>query len=247
MRNSNVFPTAATSIMMILISACVSSPALPTPVKAEPVQPMNTKAAPAQAEATVSTTETAVAPTVETVKAAEVVVYASDLQQSALSDEFAFTEDPTSPGGKMIALPNNGDKLNAPPEDDPHVTFKVQVQADIPYSCWIHMKVGAPNGIAKANLFYVQFSDAVDKSKLPVFTQGTGSYMIAQGPEQQGWVWVGCKSADPQAPESLLYFRTSGEITVRLQAGMEGSGFDQFLLSPALFLNQAPTEAIVQK
>jgi hypothetical protein len=242
MRYSNFFTVVVASLLIILASACVSSPALVVPTQALPTQVM-----PTQAETMVAPTEAMVVPTLGAINTPDVIVYASDLQKNALSDEFDFAGDPASPGGKMIALPNNGDKLNAPPEDDPHVTFKIQVQADVPYRCWIHMKVGAPNGIAKANLFYVQFSDAVDKSKLPVFTQGTGSYMTAQGPEKQGWVWVGCESADPQAPESLLYFRASGEITVRLQAGMEGSGFDQFLLSPALFLNQAPTDAVVQK
>jgi hypothetical protein len=178
---------------------------------------------------------------------AEIVVYASDLNQSALTDELYFADDPASPEGILIALPNTGDKLDAPPEDDPHVTFNVQVQQGVPYRCWIHMKVGAPKGIAKANRIYVQFSDAVDKTRLPVFTQGTGSYMTAQGPTQQGWTWVDCKSADPQAPESLIYFRTSGEVTVRLQAGMEGVGFDQVLLSPGQFLNQPPSAPIVPK
>ncbi len=45
----------------------------------------------------------------------------------------------------------------------------------------------------------------------------------------------------------MIYFGTSGEVTVRLQAGMEGVGLDQFLLSPARFLEKAPTEAIVEK
>jgi len=179
--------------------------------------------------------------------AADVVVYASDVQKSALTDELTFSDDPASPGGKMIILPNTGDKLNAPPEDDPHFTFPVQVQSDVAYRCWIHMKVGAPKGVSQANRFYVQFSDAVDKAKQPVFTQGTGSYMTAQGPQQEGWTWVGCDSSDPEAPDSLLYFRISGKVTARLQAGMEGVGFDEFLLSPARFLEQPPTEAVVQK
>jgi len=174
-------------------------------------------------------------------------MYASDLQQSSLTDELTFWDDPASPGGKMIGLPNTGDKLNAPPEDDPHVTFQVQVQGGLPYRCWIHMKVGLPKGVSQANRFYVQFSDALDKANQPVFTQGTGSYMTAQGPQQEGWTWVRCESSDPEAPESLLYFRANGKVTVRMQAGMEGVGFDQFLLSPARFLDQPPSEAIVQK
>jgi hypothetical protein len=34
---------------------------------------------------------------------------------------------------------------------------------------------------------------------------------------------------------------------VRIQAGMEGVGFDQFILSAATYLAEAPTAAIVTK
>ena len=174
----------------------------------------------------------------------EVVVYASDLPQSALS-EFDFWDDPASPGGRMVRTPNIGEELDPPPEDDPHVTFKVQVQGGVPYRCWMHMKVGAPKGVSQANILWVQFSDAVDKANNEVFKPGTRSYLTAHGPAQEGWTWVGCDLADPESSESLIYFRTSGEVTVRLQAGMEGVGFDQFLLSPARFLEKPPSEAVV--
>jgi len=39
----------------------------------------------------------------------------------------------------------------------------------------------------------------------------------------------------------------SNEATVRIQAGMEGVGLDQILLSPARFLEQGPPEAVVAK
>jgi hypothetical protein len=176
----------------------------------------------------------------------EIVVYASDLPQSALS-EFEVWDDPASPGSKLVGTPNNGDELDAPPENDPHVTFKVPVHSGVPYRCWIHMKVGAPKGKSQANRLWVQFSDAVDEANQEVFKPGTGSYLTAQGPAQEGWTWVGCDLADPASSESRVYFRTSGEVTVRVQAGMEGVGFDQFLLSPAQFLEKPPAEAIVKK
>jgi hypothetical protein len=176
----------------------------------------------------------------------EVVVYGSDLPQSALS-EFDFWNDPASPGGKLVGTPNTGDELDPPPENDPHVTFKVRVERGAPYRCWIHMKVGAPKGKSQANVLWVQLSDAVDKTTTEVFKPGTGSYLTARGPARDGWTWVGCESEDSKSPDPLIYFRTSGEVTVRLQAGMEGVGFDQFLLSPARFLEQPPSEAIVQR
>jgi len=178
--------------------------------------------------------------------ASEVIVYASDLNDDALY-EFDFWKDAASPGGKMIGTPNSGDELDPPPENDPHVNFKLKVQRGIPYRCWIHMKVGAPKGKSKANKFWVQFSDAVDKANKEVFRPRSGSYLTAQGPEQEGWTWVECVVENAKSSESLIYFRNDGEVTIRLQAGMEGVGFDQFLLSPAKFLEKPPSEAVVKK
>jgi len=176
----------------------------------------------------------------------EVVVHVSDLPKSALY-EFDFWNEPASPGGRMVGTPNTGDDLDPPPENDPHVVLKVRVQRGVPYRCWIHMKVGKPKGKSQANKLWVQFSDAVDKANKEVFKPGTGSYLTAQGPTQQGWTWVPCDSADSKSSASLVSFQTSGEVTVRLQAGMEGVGFDQLLLSSAQFLEKPPSEAVVKK
>lgn len=176
----------------------------------------------------------------------EVIVYASDLTEGALS-EFDFWNDPASPGGRLVGTPNTGGGLDPPPEDDPHVTIKVRVHSGIPYRCWIHMKVGTPQGKSQANMLWVQLTDAVDRRGDEVLKPGTGSYLTAQGPVEQGWRWVGCNPEDPQSTGPQIRFRTAGLITVRLQAGMEGVGFDQFLLSPARYLNQPPAEAVVRK
>jgi hypothetical protein len=173
--------------------------------------------------------------------APEVVVYASDLPKAALS-EFDFWSDPASPGGKLVGTPNDGGHLDPPPEEDPHVSFKVKVQSGVPYRCWIHMKVGAPKGESQANVLWVQFTDAVDKAHREVLRPGTGSYLTAQGPARPGWAWVGC-----DGPEPLINFQTGGEVTVYLQAGMEGVGFDQVLLSPTRFLTNPPSEPVVRK
>jgi len=173
----------------------------------------------------------------------EVVVYASDLPASALS-EFAFWNDPASPGGKLVGTPNTGDELDPPPENDPHVTFAVPVRAGAAYRCWIHMKVGAPKGLSQANKFFVQFTGAVDKADKEILKPRSASYLTAQGPAQVGWTWVAC---DPAGGDPLVRFRTNGEVTVRLQGGAEGVGFDQFLLSPARFLDKAPPEPVVPK
>jgi hypothetical protein len=176
----------------------------------------------------------------------EVVVHVTDLPRTAL-DEFEFWSDPASPGGRLVGTPNTGDELDPPPEDDPHVRFRVRVQRGVPYRCWIRMKVGKPKGKSQANLLYVQATNAVDRGGREVFKPGTGSYLAAQGPAREGWTWVACDPVESASPDPYLRFRTSGEITVRVQAGMEGVGFDQVLLSPARFLNRPPSEAVVPK
>jgi hypothetical protein len=185
-----------------------------------------------------------VAPSEE--RAPEIVVHVSDLPKSALH-EFDFWTDRASPGGAMVGTPNTGDDLDPPPEDDPHVLLQVRVQRGIPYRCWIHMKVGRPKGKSQANLLYVQFTDAVDRGGQESLRPGTGSYLIARGSLREGWQWVGCDQRDLRPTGSHIYFRTTGQVTVRLQAGMEGVGFDQVVLSPTRFLNRSPSEAVVAK
>lgn len=214
-----------TSLVLVTLAACVEGPQLAPANKAAGGEAQGAKLVGDQPE---------------------VVIYAADLPDSALY-EFDIWDDSAAAGGKLLGIPNNGDELDPPPENDPHVTLKAPVQSGIPYRCWVHMKVGAPKGKSQANMVWVQFTDAVDKTNKEVFKPETGSYLTAQGPVQEGWTWVGCGVVDDKPTASLIYFRTSGEITVRIQAGMEGVGFDQFLLSPARFLEKPPAEAIVKK
>ena len=241
-------PQATTSAPTAQAAASASTPQAATSAPAPTAQAAATSvpAPTAQAAATSApTAQAAITTSAPTPQAAlgDVVVYASDLPESALS-EFEIWDDPAAPGGKMVGTPNTGGHLDPPPEDDPHVTFSISIQGGVPYRCWVHMKVGAPQGESQANMLWVQLSDAVDTANQEVFKPDTGSYLTAQGPTQEGWTWVGC---DLAGSDSLINFRTSGEITVRLQAGMEGVGFDQFVLSPAQFLQHPPSEAVVKK
>ena len=173
----------------------------------------------------------------------EIVVYASDLPKSSLS-EFEFWKEAASPVGRMVGIRNHGDELDAPPENDPHVAFKVQVQSGVPYRCWIHMKVGKPLGKSEANMIYAQFAGVIGSSGREILKPGSASFLTLRGPAREGWYWV---AGEQTKLAPLIRFSPGGEVTVRLQAGMEGVGFDQFLLSPARFLEKPPSDAIVKK
>jgi len=58
---------------------------------------------------------------------------------------------------------------------------------------------------------------------------------------------AGCDVADDKSADPLVHFRTSGDVTVRLQARREGVGFDQFLLSSTRFPEKPRSEAVVKK
>lgn len=179
--------------------------------------------------------------------ATEIVVYTADLPEEGLY-ELELWEDEAAAEGELLGVTNNGDELDAPPENDPHATFTVAVQAGVPYRCWVHMLVGAPQGKSQANLLWVQFSGAVDQNNQAVYVPESASFLTVQGPTQAGWAWAPCALAGATDPAAaLITFANSGEVTVRIQAGMEGVGFDQFLLSAGEYLENAPSDAVVEK
>lgn len=227
---------AVTGILILtLLSACAGTPAAAPVVNTVMSEPTAGVASPAPV---VNTDAPAPAGS-----GSEVIVYASDLPDDALS-ELDFMDDSASPGGKMISLPNNGDELDPPPENDPHLTFNVPVESAVPYRCWVHLKVGEAKGRSTANVVWVQFSNSVNQANQEVFRPGTKSYLTAQGPTELGWTWVGCNA---EGSDSLVYFPSNGETTVRIQAGAEGVGLDQFVLSPAKYLNEPPSEPVIEK
>jgi len=235
-RTLTIFAVTGTLILSLL-SACGGTPAAPPVVSTATTEPIQEAASPAPIA---NTDAPAAAPAGS---ASEVIVYASDLPAQALS-ELDFYDESTSPGGKMISLPNNGDELDPPPENDPHIEFNVAVQSGVPYRCWVHLKVGQAKGRSTANVVWVQFSNSVNPANQEMFRPGTKSYLTAQGPTALGWTWVGC---DAEGSDSLVYFSSSGETTVRIQAGAEGVGIDQFVLSPAKYLHEPPSEPVVEK
>jgi hypothetical protein len=105
------------------------------------------------------------------------------------------------------------------------------------------MKVGTAKGKSQANLIFAQFTSAVDAKKQPTLVPESASFLSLRGPTKPGWAWVSTSPSDAKT----VTFAASGEVTVRFQAGMEGVGFDQFVLSPARYMESPPSDAVVKK
>jgi hypothetical protein len=184
----------------------------------------------------------AVAATGAAAAAPEVVVRMADLGKDARY-EFQVWKDAGSPGGVVFGTPNTGEELDPPPENDPNVRFTVPVVAGVAYRCWLHMKVAPAKGKSTGNVVYAQFTEAVDAQGKPSLRPKTGSFLTLEGPAKPGWAWV---SGARKPANGLVRFAKSGEVTVRLQAGMEGVGFDQLVLSPARWLEKPPSGHVAQ-
>ena len=123
----------------------------------------------------------------------------------------------------------------------------MQVRAGVPYRLWLHLRRGSKDMKAVPGILWAQFDGAVDKDGRPVYSMGTRSALAIRGTRADKWIWVGRDLGDANTTEPLIYFKASGEVTVRITSGVGGAAFDQFVLSPLKYLEKPPTEAVVPK
>lgn len=119
------------------------------------------------------------------------------------------------------------------------------MQAGVPYRLWVHLRAAV--GKKKPGVLYVQFSDAVDRGGKDVFRMNTAQFLTLRGTERDRWAWVGRDLADARSQEPVLYFRTTGEVSVRVTVGDAGSAFDQLVLSPSRYFEKPPADPVVPK
>jgi regulation of enolase protein 1 (concanavalin A-like superfamily) len=169
----------------------------------------------------------------------DVVVYASDIPQSALHGAWYFGTGSSSPNGVRLTTPNSSLEYKSAPFASPthYVDVPITVSAGVPYTIWLRMS--ATSSAGSNDSVWVQLSNAL-VSGSPAYRIGTTSGMLVDlasgGSTLNGWGW------DNGSPNqsSTVTFAVGGVQTLRLQMREDGTMIDQIVLSPSRYLNQAP-------
>ena len=155
-----------------------------------------------------------------------------------------LVSDATAAGGLRMHNPDaGGAKITtaaAAPANYFEVTFNAV--AGRPYRIWLRGKAEADYW-ANDSVF-LQFNGSVDSGGANIWRIGTTSaaeYNLeeASGFGVSGWGWQdngwGAGVLGP-----LVYFKTTGPQTLRIQTREDGLSIDQIVLSPAKYLSSAP-------
>jgi hypothetical protein len=171
-----------------------------------------------------------------------VVIYASDIPSGARHGSWASASSPTSPNGLKLVTSDVGvANLSAPlaaPTDYVDVPFNANAGT---YRIWLRMQ--AAGNSKGSDAVWLQFSDAV-VSGSPAYRMNTNSGLLvnlatdASAASLNGWGWQ--NTAYWLSQQTAVTFSTSGARTLRIQVREDGVQFDQIVLSPSTYFNQAP-------
>jgi hypothetical protein len=101
----------------------------------------------------------------------------------------------------------------------------------------------AENDASSNDSVHIQFDDAVDAlgaSYAAMATSSSAELVLQDGPNgaaDRAWGWTD-NGWGAQGPN--VYFRTTGEQTIRVQQREDGAIIDQIVLSPDAYLSSAP-------
>jgi phosphatidylserine/phosphatidylglycerophosphate/cardiolipin synthase-like enzyme len=175
--------------------------------------------------------------------ATDIVIYASDIQASAINGAWSAASDGTSPNGTRLQTTDTGFiAANAPLANPTHyVEATFSAPAGVPYRIWLRLKA---LGNSKWNdAVWVQFSDARVGSS-PIYGIGTTSGLLvnlatdANATSLNNWGWHNGAYWLNQA--TTVTFATSGTHTIRIQVREDGVMLDQIVLSPSTYLSTPP-------
>jgi hypothetical protein len=172
----------------------------------------------------------------------EVVLYAAEAP--VVAGTWVVTADATAAGGARLRNPNaNAAKITAAlPAPASYFEMTFNAEAGRPYRLWLRGKADSNNWANDS--VYAQFSGAVNQHGIPIYEIGTSTAAEVNledgaGAGLSGWGWQdNGYGAGVMGP--VVYFATSGPQTIRIQQREDGLSIDQIVLSPFLFLNDAP-------
>ena len=176
-------------------------------------------------------------------KPVEIVLHA--VHAASLAGTWHRVDDASAASGQRLEHPDAVAAKVATPLPSPthYVDLKFDAQAGQGYRLWLRGR--AHNNSYNNDSVYVQFDKSVDASGAAVTRIGTAqaAAMILEecaGCGVSGWGWFdnGYGTDGP-----LIYFGSTGQQTMRIQAREDGISIDQIVLSTSRYLTAAPGPA----
>ena len=173
----------------------------------------------------------------------EIVLYAKNA--SAIVGNWKVVPDSQAAGGARMWNPDAGAAKMTTPLDTPANYFELTFNAEAgrAYRIWVRGRADADYW--GNDSVWVQFSGAVTSTGAPAYRIGTteGTWLGIEdcsGCGVLGWGWNdnGYGVLGP-----LISFATAGAHTIRIQQREDGISLDQVVLSPQLYLTNAPGAA----
>ena len=172
--------------------------------------------------------------------AGDIVLYAS--KAPTRKGSWSVVSDSTAAGGSALRNTDAGGAIISQPMASPGNYFELQFPANgmTPYRIWIRGK--AASNSTKNDSVWVQFSDSVTSTGMPLNRIGTtqGTAVTLQsctnllihnwGWTDNGWCGFG----------SRIFFQSTGTHTMRVQVREDGFTIDQIVLSPVTYLSLSP-------
>ena len=175
----------------------------------------------------------------------DIVLYAKNA--SARFGNWQVVADPQAAGGARMWNPDAPAAKLSTPLASPANYFELTFNAEAArgYRIWIRGR--ADQDYWGNDSVWVQFSGSINSAGAPAYRIGTteGTWLGVEdcsGCGVSGWGWndngYGTGVFGP-----LVYFAAAGEQTIRVQQREDGVSIDQIVLSPQLYLTNAPGAA----
>ena len=172
----------------------------------------------------------------------EIVLYAKNA--SIVAGNWQVVADPQAAGGARMWNPDAGVAKLAAPLAAPANYFDLTFNAEAgrAYRVWIRGR--GERDYWGNDSVYAQFNRSVTAAGAPAYRIGTpdGTWLSVEdcsGCGLSGWGWndnaYGTGALGP-----LVYFASAGPQTIRVQQREDGISIDQIVLSPSLYLTNAP-------